>query len=85
MSDELRTLKDLSFTAAPDEGCTEYVGCCAPCCKRLLRQEAIKWIKSCRNSITDRHEFVFECNDKIRCPACSRFIEFFNISEEELQ
>ena len=38
-----------------------------------IKQEAIKWVKSCR------------CTKNRACPSCYRFIIFHNITEEDLK
>ena len=38
-----------------------------------IKQEAIKWVKNC-------------CGDaEYSCPACDRFMDFFNILKEDLK
>lgn len=67
---ELKTLKDLEM------GYRLYVNCVD---MDILRQEAIKWIKTCpckKVSISGERDY---------CYACMRFRVFFNITEEELK
>lgn len=74
---ELKTLKDM-----PPQASQEIYN-------QNLRQEAIKHIKDCEHPDIPQNigqtEMVYGCNSKHRCSACLRFINFFNITEEDLK
>lgn len=83
MSEKLKVFKEIY-----EENLKEY-----PDARRSFelyvksRQEAIKWILDCPK----RRRFGIECKDvnlgksrKMKCEACMRFVDFFNIEDEEL-
>ena len=67
--DKLKTLKDL--LTVKEHSDAEYI----------LKQEAIKWVKE------HSDYYSYYCNEKkeFNCPACERFIKFFNITEGDLK
>ena len=83
---ELKTLKDFTdFTKnIVNRGYKiEYVE------KEHLKQEATKWIKNCTHPVdftrNDRCGHSWEKFPFGYCDVCQRFIEFFNITKEDLE
>ena len=75
MSEELKTLKDLEvkeIRITKDHVDGWYVR------TDKLKAEAVKWVKDCSGGYT------WEENEK-RCEACKQFIEFFNLTSEDLK
>lgn len=71
---KLRTLKDLNNEC-------RYMD---ECCRHCIRAEAIKWVKDCKVVVNGvaciKIKEGFE-----KCSGCGRFMQFFNITEEELK
>lgn len=87
----LKTLKDIPIVIPQKKGeegkelkelvkNLEYERMCASInfFREDLRAEAIKWVHACNGG-------PYPCLKFNRCPACSRFMEFFNLSEEDLK
>ncbi len=82
---ELKTLKDLSLSKLEfreRRSCEYFV--------ENLKEEAIKWVKKCvceriKVKIQDNDEPMKEEIHRNYCFACLRFINFFNLSEEDLK
>ena len=85
----MKTLKDLFFENHnhSEDG--------TPCIynsekfEKKVKAEAIKWVKNCsckkiKIKIQDNNEPIKEEWHRNYCFACLRFIEFFNITEEDL-
>lgn len=85
----LKTLKDIECEVCADNGFSDIV-----CTSKILKQEAIKWIKEWNKTIK---------SDIVRCPICPEYEDariavynecsfsikwakhFFNIKEEDLK
>ena len=86
---ELKTLKDINHinNYDEDEYCNEIIN--KHFDETVLKQEAIKWVVHCEQDIyhqlDNEQEIQEKCNKGHRCNACSRFIDFFNITEEDLK
>ena len=78
---KLKTLKDFNLCCENSD------------CKRaefILKQEAIKWVKDCpcervKVKIIDDNEPERQEIHRNYCFACLRFINFFNLTEEDLK
>lgn len=76
---ELKTLKDIDFNYSKDwlENMTvnKHV-------QQIIRQEAIKWVKACKNCYKENGKLRY---GKHVCIGCVRFVRFFDITEEDLK
>ena len=77
--EKLKTLKDIKKWASRDKLSQTVAR------KRVLelfynklREEAIKWVKDCNCSDTNIPKWQ-------RCIACGQFIDFFNLTSEDLK
>ena len=75
MTDELKTLKDINDRICACGSHKESHGLNFIRIE-TLKQEAIKWVKNCDNIV---------CQHNFKCEGCERFIEFFNLTEEDLK
>ena len=89
---KLKTLKDLKYLGIAHKG--HYKKSDALLFQDAIflkiKQEAIKWVAYCpcekvKIKIKDNNEPIREEWHRDYCFACLRFIEFFNITEEELE
>ena len=86
---ELKTLKDLNSEMVLMDKEEKWV------MESELRQEAIKWVKSCKVKIDGDWEGHRRCGDSFlgrfknngrrRCKNCKWIINFFNLTEDDLK
>jgi hypothetical protein len=75
---ELKTLKDIFKELDREIAGVDYWMSAFLSLNRELKQEAIKWVKTC-GCLKKGFRSDFSCS------GCDRFVRFFNITEEDLK